>query len=179
MKRLKGETPAVILINPKYPHNVGSVLRACACWGIPQLWWTGDRVSLELDAGERLPREERLKGYQMVDYHNDDKPLKYFTDIVPVAIEVRENAESLTDFVHPENAVYLFGPEDGGITKPWLTLCHRFIMIPTHFCLNLAAAVNIVLYDRRVKRQQLGLEPKYSMDEILLESRGWVGKEEI
>ena len=26
------KAPAVILINPKYPHNVGHAVRACACW---------------------------------------------------------------------------------------------------------------------------------------------------
>lgn len=178
MARL-GKAPAIILINPKYPHNVGHAVRACACWGIDQLYWTGDRVSLNIESGERLPREERLKGYKMVEYRQDDRPFNLFKDVIPIAIEVRENAECLTDFEHPENAVYVFGPEDGSVPKPILHLCHRFVMIPTHFCLNLAAAVNIVLYDRRIKRQQLGLEPKYSMNEILLESRGWVGDGEV
>src|SRR6478672_9389859 len=63
----KGRPPAVALIDPKYPHNVGAALRACSCWGIGQLWWTGDRVSLDVPRGERLPREERMKGYRSVE----------------------------------------------------------------------------------------------------------------
>ena len=65
MKRpLQGRPPAVALIDPKYPHNVGAALRACSCWGIRQLWWTGARVTLDVPRGERLPREERMKGYR-------------------------------------------------------------------------------------------------------------------
>jgi hypothetical protein len=68
----KGRPPAVALINPKYPHNVGAALRACSCWGVGQLWWTGDRVALDVPKGERLPREERMKGYRDVEMTIDD-----------------------------------------------------------------------------------------------------------
>ncbi len=88
---------------------------------------------------------------------------------MPVCVEVREHAEPLPDFEHPEDAVYVFGPEDGHVPKAVRHLCHRFVVVPVAHCLNLAAAVNVVLYDRRVKRQRLGLEPPTA----LAESRGW------
>lgn len=74
--------------------------------------------------------------------------------LVPIAVERRAASESLADFVHPENALYVFGPEDGSIPKGVLTCCHRFVRIPTvqDIPLNLAAAVNVVLYDRHVKQ---------------------------
>ena len=46
----------------------------------------------------------------------------------------------------------MFGPEDGSLSKGDLAACHRFVRIPTNSCLNLAAAVNVVLYDRLAKR---------------------------
>jgi hypothetical protein len=46
------------------------------------------------------------------------------------------------------------------------------VVIPTHHCLNLAAAVNVVLYDRRLKRQLNGLEPMATVREMLREHRG-------
>jgi tRNA(Leu) C34 or U34 (ribose-2'-O)-methylase TrmL len=72
----------------------------------------------------------------------------------PVAVEVRDEAEPLDTFLHPDDAVYVFGPEDGSLRRGILTSCHRFLRIPTavRTPLNLAAAVNIVLYDRHVKR---------------------------
>ena len=70
----------------------------------------------------------------------------------PVAVEVRQNSEQLPDFVHPEHPVYVFGPEDGSLPQITLAHCHRFIRIPSEHCLNLGAAINLVLYDRMVKR---------------------------
>jgi len=162
-----GEAPAIVLINPKFPHNVGTIQRACSCFGVEQLWWTGDRVRLDPGKGERLPREERMRGYKDVQLVNFDRPLDQFPKgTVPVAIEVRPNSERLTDFEHPEEAVYVFGPEDGTLPKHILSLCHRFIVIPTRHCLNLAAAANIVLYDRMVKTGQ-------SYDIGSIEQRAW------
>ena len=48
----EGRPPAVALIDPKYPHNVRAALRACACWGVGQLWWTGNRVRLDVARGQ-------------------------------------------------------------------------------------------------------------------------------
>lgn len=73
--------------------------------------------------------------------------------LVPVCVERRPEAESLTTFVHPEHAIYVFGPEDGNVPKGWRHFCHRFVNIPTlnDGPLNLAASVNVVLYDRMAK----------------------------
>src|SRR5262249_8871849 len=149
----RGETPAIALVEPKYPHNVGMVVRLASCYGLRQVWFTGSRVSLNPARGERLPREERMKGYkdvQMIhhDYFFDQFP----ADAVPVAVEVRANAEPLHAFEHPDNALYVFGPEDGAVPKVYLGHCHRFLVIPTRHCLNLATAVATVLWDREYKR---------------------------
>src|SRR4030095_5455133 len=73
-------------------------------------------------------------------------------DTVTVAVEVRAGSEPLHSFEHPEDSLYVFGPEDGSIPKPLLPRCHRFVVIPTRHCLNLATAVATVLWDREYKR---------------------------
>ncbi len=152
-KKREGITPAIALVNPKYPHNVGAAVRAASCFGIKQIWFTGNRVSLTPDKSYRLPREERMKGYKDVELRQHD----YFLDefpigtVTPVAIELRKNSEFLPNFIHPENALYIFGPEDGSLKSVHLQHCHRFVVIPTRHCVNLAAAVYMVLYDRMVK----------------------------
>ena len=148
-----GEVPAIALIDPKYPQNVGMVVRLASCYGLRQVWFTGDRVSLDPAAGERLPRDERMKGYrdvQMIHYEHvfDQSP----AGTVPVAVEVRVNSEPLHTFEHPDDALYVFGPEDGSIPKALLGHCHRFLVIPTRHCLNLATAVATTLWDREYKR---------------------------
>lgn len=146
------ETPSIILCNPKYPHNVGAAVRAASCFGARNILFTGKRVSLKGEKGYRLPREERMKGYKDVTLLNDEYPFNRFPEgVVPVAVEVRPNSEPLPLFQHPENAVYVFGPEDGSIPQVYLQHCHRFIVIPSKHCLNLAAAIYLILYDRLSK----------------------------
>jgi tRNA(Leu) C34 or U34 (ribose-2'-O)-methylase TrmL len=145
--------PAIALVDPRYPQNVGMVVRLASCYGIRQVWFTGERVSLNPAAGERLPREERMKGYKDVEMIHYECFFDQFpTDTVPVAVEVRADSEPLHSFEHPANALYVFGPEDGSIPKSLLGHCHRFVVIPTRHCLNLATAVATVLWDREYKR---------------------------
>lgn len=145
----------ICLTNPKYPHNVGAAIRACSCWDIKKLVWSGKRVPHPEEWSEselssfRIPREERMKGYKDVELIRTDRFKDLITkDITPVAIEVMEGSEDLFDFEHPENAMYIFGPEDGGLTGTILQHCHRFITIPTKHCLNLGCAINVVLSHR-------------------------------
>lgn len=116
-----------------------------------------------------------MKGYKDVELINDDRFFdRYNGNVTPVAVELTPNAELLTYFEHPENALYVFGPEDGGLGKVILRHCHRFLAIPAAHCLNLAAAVNVVLYDRRMKRQLAGREPVLPVTEMLHEHRGFI-----
>ena len=149
--------PAVVPIDPKYPHNVGTALRATACFNIPQLWVSGERVLQEVEALKRLPREERLRGYRDVEvaYHPD--PLAAMAGrTVPVAIEFRPHSQTLFDFQHDPHCIYVFGPEDGTLDRSIVTRCHRFVVIDTAHCLNLGSAVSIVLYDRALKEHSFG-----------------------
>jgi tRNA(Leu) C34 or U34 (ribose-2'-O)-methylase TrmL len=146
---------AIALYNPKFPHNVGAAIRSASCWRIPKLIWSGNRVPLPKDwmnseefREYRMPREERMKGYKDVELSKSEKFKDEFKGYVPVAIELVENSENLFDFEHPENAFYIFGPEDGGIPSTILQHCHRFVQIPTAHCLNLSAAINVVMSHR-------------------------------
>jgi tRNA(Leu) C34 or U34 (ribose-2'-O)-methylase TrmL len=168
---LQLQIPGVIMIDPKFPHNVGAAIRACSCFGVNSLVWTGSRVNPA--KYERLPREERIKGYKRVDFQNNDRPFDLFPkDCVPVCVEVFENSEPLTIFEHPENALYVFGPEDGRIPQVIRRLCHRFVHIPAHFCLNLSASINVMLAHRLMSRQLAGKTPILPLREMLLEVRG-------
>lgn len=170
-----GQTPAVALVNPKFGHNAGAALRACAAFGARQLWITGERALEEWQDRGRLPREERMRAYANVDVFLGDYFFDAFTpDVVPVAVEIRRSAEILTTFVHPGRALYVFGPEDGSLGSATLHKCHRVVMIPSDHCLNLATAVTLVLGHRRMQRQMLNLEPLYPSDQTLDEQRGWL-----
>jgi len=125
-----------------------------------------------------MPREERMKGYSKVEIIQYDYFFEQFPGCVPVGVEVLPGAEMLPNFEHPENALYVFGPEDGGLTRIERALCHKFVFIPMKHCANLAASVYLILYDRLLKRIWNGQEEALSVGQVLEEPRGWAGFED-
>ena len=75
-------------------------------------------------------------------------------DALPVAVDLVDGAVSLIDYQHPERAFYIFGPEDSTLGKDVTARCRDKLMVPTRFCMNLAATVNVVLYDRLAKAER-------------------------
>lgn len=176
---------AVVLMNPKHPHNLAAAIRACSCFGVNNLRWTGTRVAL--DTMERLPREMRMKDYDDVDWQVDNKPLDEFTGrfYTPVCVELVPGAENLASFNHPAKAVYVFGPEDGEVPQVIRKLCHRFVAVPSKTCLNLAATINVVLYDRLIKTRynwNVDMAHDFTAHDVVSMSKesvdfpGWDGK---
>jgi len=150
-----GNPPAIILDNPKFARNVSSAIRLASAFDFRQIWFTGNRVQLEIEQAKRLPREERMKGYKSVEVINTDYPFDAFSKDIPVVgIDLFPGAISLNDFWHPENAVYVFGPEDGSIQKSFRSHCHYIVYIPTKHCLNLATAISSVLTARMLYLDQ-------------------------
>lgn len=173
MPRLQIPAPAIVLANPKFAHNVGAVVRLASCYGYPSVLWTGDRVSLDVPAGQRLPREERMKAYHDVAMHQTQRPFDGLPpDATPVCVELLPTAQQLHQFEHPENPVYVFGPEDGSVPSSLRRHCHSVVCIPAAHCLNLGTAVATVLYARRAQRLLAGLDAPFSTADMLDEHRG-------
>lgn len=75
-------------------------------------------------------------------------------DCVLVAIDLIDGARQLPQYTHPERAMYIFGAEDSTLGPSVLNQCRDVVSIPTNRCMNLAACVNVVLYDRMTKLSQ-------------------------
>lgn len=135
------------LVNPKTPTNMGAIMRAAGCYQASSVRYTGERF-----------------GYA-VKYHTDTKdifgkiPLQHVDSLLDglpantqiVCVELVEGASLLPEFVHPEHALYIFGPEDGSIPQALIDRAEHVVYIPTIGCMNLAATVNVLLYDRLAK----------------------------
>jgi tRNA G18 (ribose-2'-O)-methylase SpoU len=65
-----------------------------------------------------------------------------------VGVELIEDAIDLPSFRHPPHAAYVLGPELGVLSEALLSRCDHVIKIPTAFCINVAMAGAIVMYDR-------------------------------
>lgn len=132
------------LDNPKNPVNVGAALRAAGVYGAKIVAATGGRFGVQptdtMKHYRRLPfiRTENLR--DIIPY-----------DCVPVAIDLIPGAISLVEYKHPERAFYIFGAEDATLGDRVTGWCRDVVYVPTDGCMNLAATVNVVLYDRMAK----------------------------
>lgn len=144
---------AIGLHRPKDITNIGGVLRASHCYGASMVALSGERISSkEICAATNTSQAQR----HMPVLRGELKDMIPF-GAVPIAVDLVEDAVSLVDFVHPASAFYVFGPEDGTLGKLILDWCPIRVMVPTAMCMNLAATVNVVLYDRMAKQQSSAL----------------------
>jgi len=144
---MKTSLVSIGLENPKSPENVGMVLRAAGCYGADKIFYTGERFDRARQfRTDTKDRNKTIPLQWLEDLSNLDLP-----NAKIIAVELVEGATPLMDFIHPENAFYIFGPEDGSVSQSVLNICDAVIYIPTNGCMNLAATVNVVLYDRMAK----------------------------
>lgn len=134
---------------PKNSINVGAALRAAGCYGARMVAISGRRY--QRASTDTMASVKHMPLLQ-VDDLRDIVPY----DCIPIAIDLVAGAKPLHRYPHPERAFYVFGPEDGTLGARVLSWCRDVLYVPTHGCMNLAACVNVVLYDRAVKRNEWG-----------------------
>lgn len=150
------------LSNPKSPTNVGAVMRAAGCFQADAVYYTGERY----DKAARFHTDTKNRTLSI--------PLTGTSSLLEsipegakvVCVDLVEGATPLPLFEHPENAFYIFGPEDGTVTQDLIDQADAVVYVPTIGCLNLAASVNILLYDRLAKS-----EMSMASDELIRTSR--------
>lgn len=131
------------LHNAKNPINVGEALQATGVYDAAMVAVSGKRYHGAIT--------DKMKAYRhmpLIQTENLQNVIPY--DCVPVAVDLIDGAIALPKYEHPERAFYIFGPEDGTLGKGVLDYCRDIVYIPTKACMNLAATVNVVLYDRMV-----------------------------
>ena len=143
---------AIGLDNPKNSLNVGSALRAAGVYGAAFVAASGKRYgSCVTDTMKHYRHLPLLRPNDVFDL------LPY--DCVPVAVDLIDGAIPLNEYIHPERAYYIFGAEDATLGERVISKCRDVVYIPTNGCMNLAATVNVVLYDRLSKQLSMKLKP--------------------
>ncbi|PJG59115.1 RNA methyltransferase [Aeromonas cavernicola] len=143
---------AIGLVNPKSPENVGSVMRAAGCYGASEVYYTGNRFEL----ARRFATDTHQMITQIPLLGVDDLLAFMPADCTPVLVDLIAGATPLPEFIHPERAFYIFGPEDGTLKPKQYAKVQEVVYVPTQGCMNLAASVNVILYDRLAKRMMAG-----------------------
>lgn len=145
MKHMRGFS-CIGLYRPKMPENVGSVMRAAHCYGVAQVSIEGARNDA-LAHCTNTPASQRHMPTHLVDDILATVPF----DVDVVVVDLIPGAVALPAFQHPKRAFYIFGPEDGAVDKRHIERAKHVVYVPTRNCMNLAACVNVVLYDRMAK----------------------------
>jgi tRNA G18 (ribose-2'-O)-methylase SpoU len=124
--------------------NVGNLMRSAHGFGASFMFTIGARYTA-------------LEGFADTSRSVDHLPLYQWPDVASIAlpsgcklvgVELLDDAIDLPSFRHPLRAAYVLGPEKGSLSAPLLERCDYVVKIPTSFCVNVAMAGAIVMYDR-------------------------------
>lgn len=164
---MKKDKVAVGLINPKSASNVGAVMRAAGCYQVDRVLYSGHRY----DRAVKLSTDTKNIRTSIPLIHLDALGATDFLDALEadtklVCVDLIQGATPLPAFDHPEKALYVFGPEDGTVPQAIVDHADHVVFVPTVGCMNLAASVNVVLYDRLAKSERA-----HAGDELIRQSK--------
>ena len=125
--------------------NLGSLLRTAHAFGASFVFTIGGFVS-------RRQIENADTSAAMANL-----PLHEYDDLAAfqlprgcrlVGIELLPESVEMPSFRHPPQAAYVLGAERASLSAPLLARCDFVVRIPTRFCVNVAIAGALVMYDR-------------------------------
>ena len=124
--------------------NLGNIMRSAHAFGASFTFTVGATYQA-MEA-----RADTSKGQWHLPHYNwaDLDALVLPQGCKLVGVELIDSAIDLPSFKHPLRAAYVLGPERGSLTPELLARCDYTVKIPTRFCINVAMAGAIVMYDR-------------------------------
>ena len=124
--------------------NLGNLFRSAHAFGASFVFTVDAEYGRLAKLADTATTPENLPLYQFADAGALTLP----KGCKLVGIELLDEADDLPSFRHPRCAAYVFGPERGSLSPETVARCDYLARIPTGFCINLAAAGAVVMYDR-------------------------------
>ena len=128
------------------PMNLGNLVRSAHAFGASFVFLVNAEYGVRKSSSDTSQAEFQLPVY---DFASADA-LSLPRGCRLVGCELVDDAVDLPSFRHPLQAAYVFGPERSSLSPAMLARCHHVVRIPTRFCINLAVAGAVVMYDRVV-----------------------------
>ena len=138
------------------PMNAGSLLRTANAFGASFAFTIG--AAYREREGNRADTSRAAGALPFYQWRHIDE-LVLPQGCVLVGVELLEEAVELPRYRHPARAAYVLGPERGSISSDLLARCQEVIKIPSRFCLNVALAGALVMYDRLLSSPRFGERP--------------------
>ena len=143
---------AIGVDHPKKAVNVGTLWRSAYALGAALIFTVGHRYEGQPGDTVKAHRHIPLLNFSTWADLRAHIPFGW----VPVGIEIGRAATPLPEYKHPDSAVYILGAEDYGLTDEAVALCRDIVVVPSRYCLNVAATGSIVMYDRAAKKKVIG-----------------------
>ena len=138
------------------PMNLGSLLRTAHAFNASFVFTIGalfDRREVLLadtsDAAASVPLHE----------YSDLESFELPRGCKLVGIELLDDAADLPSFRHPAQAAYVLGAERASLSPALVARCDHLVRIPTRFCINVAMAGALVMYDRMISLGRFAERP--------------------
>ena len=131
------------------PLNLGNLMRSAHAFGASFVFTVAANKTISAP-NSSIRKSDTSKTPDHVPYYAWDNieqmMLPQGCDLV--GVELTEDARDLPSFRHPLRAAYVLGAERGSLTPRMIERCQHIVRIPTAFCINVATAGAIVMYDR-------------------------------
>lgn len=134
------------IYHTKTETNVGTLIRSAHSFGANFVFTVGRRYKKQ---GSDLNQDRHIPVFHHTTVHEWKKSMPANAKLV--CIEIDERAIPIKEFNHPQQAVYILGAEDYGLPGEITKGC-QIIQLPGKFCLNVATAGSIIMYDRITKK---------------------------
>ena len=139
------------IVNNSDEKNIGMLWRSAFIMGASFIFTVGKKYTPH--GSDTTKTWTKIPLYHYKEMEDLKQNIPYSTKII--AVELSDNAEMIYSFQHPDQAIYLLGNEQIGLSKTIMDSCHATIKIPGERSLNVAVAGSIVMYDRLLKKTAL------------------------
>jgi tRNA G18 (ribose-2'-O)-methylase SpoU len=138
------------------PMNLGSLLRSAHAFGAGFAFTIG--AAFDAKAAAQSDTSAAVASLPFHAYGSlDDLQLPHGCRLV--GMEFRDDASDLPSFTHPGQAAYVLGAELSSLSPALVERCDFLVKIPTKFCVNVAIAGALVMYDRMISLGRFAERP--------------------
>lgn len=135
------------IFHPKTEENIGTLWRSAYQMGAAFVFVIGKRYKKQ--SSDTYASYRHIPLYEYKNYKDFRENIPYGCQ--QIGIEFCEKSRPIKDFTHPQQAVYILGSEDGGLSNEVIEDCQHILELPSVRTpsYNVAVAGSLVMYERQ------------------------------